>query len=318
MKKSTYLLSAVMVLGLCLETLSMKAQTDQERFFNVEAYKAEITLTFNYQFIESESDYDHAIIISQKFQHTYITTPGEISIADMFQVERGDEGDNKAHKGDIMEGVDMDAVAQAMKNSGVDPSVMDELKKTKRETQTYNMGFGKYKTWMTNAVSGGLVSSEIFTEYSEKESGSIHCGEGQGMGTFKSEKDYDYSENMGPSKPDMLNPNSFVFLINLDNNSYSFSSTIEFPRGSKFNGNMYYTSCGTSENKTLEYNTGSNLNMDVKKGWIYKQPLPDSGMILSGNTTFTNKSSLPGSVKSEEGATWSVEIEWKIYPVICR
>ncbi|MCK5371627.1 MAG: hypothetical protein KAQ62_23855, partial [Cyclobacteriaceae bacterium] len=284
-----------------------------ERFYNVEAYKANITLTFRYQLTHSETEYKRSVFVSQTFQHFFTTVSGQITAGDMFQIGRGDEGENETHQGDIMEGIDMGSVAEALENSGVDPSVLDMLKKTKKEMQPYHLSSDKYKMWMANSVSGGVVSSSIFTEFSEKSSGTLHCGEGQGLGQFRRESSYKGSEQTDPGKPDFFNPNAFILQLNLDNNTYSFFATTNMPRGSQFLGSSQSSECGRSSNEPIAKVAKSFLtDAKEKEGWIYKHPLPESGLILSGTTIITDQSLLAGGLS--EDANWSINIDWTIYP----
>ena len=134
MKQLRLIVSIVYTLALSLQTFAQGGGNNPERFYNVESYKANITLTFSYRLSQSEPDYSKLVVVSQRFQHFFTTVSGEITAGDMFQIARGDEGENETHEGDIFEGIDMSSVAEAIENSGLDPSVMDMLKQTKEET----------------------------------------------------------------------------------------------------------------------------------------------------------------------------------------
>jgi len=237
-------------------------------------------------------------------------------------MERGDKGENKEHEGDIFEGINMDSIAQALKNSGIDPSVLEMVKKTKKETQTYNLGFDKYKIWMANLVAGGVVSTSIYSKFSEATSGTTHCGEGQGYSRFSSENNYTGSANTGPGKPDINNPNGFALQLNLDNNTYSFSADIKMPPGFQFLGSGHGSECGRSLDESIKMNAESFIyNRKEKEGLIYKRPLPENGVILSGSDNITDIFDLDEIIylysdrSIEEGqGTWSVIISWTIYP----
>lgn len=312
MKKLKYSLSILGMFAFCLEIVSQTMMNDPERYYNVESYKAEIALTFSYQFSESAPDYARAVSAAQKFQHFFKTAPGQITAGDMFQIERGDKVDGESQKKGIMEGVDMEAVSQAMKNSGIDPSVMEQLKKTKSETGSYNMGLNKYKMWMITPVEG-LVSSNINSNYVEESSGTMHCGEGQGRGSFKTRKSYAGESQIELSKPGMNNPNGFVLMLNLVNNSYSFTADISWPEGHQFFGNNFTIECGVTTNTDLKINANSFASI-VKpgEGLIYKHPLPDNGMVLSGSEIITDRFNLWSGLNKE--GNWSVRIDWTISP----
>ena len=301
------------IIATSMHTVAQQGSNGPERFYNFETYKADITLTFEYRFSQSEADYSRSIVVSQRFEHTFITTPGQITAADMFQVERGDEAKNESHEGDIMDGVDMSAVSEAMKNSGLDPSVMDMLKQTKGETQSYHVSLDKYKMWMANPVSGGKVSTSIVSEFLDEQSGTMHCGEGQGSDRFTTRKKYQGNEKINTGSPDIINPNSFILQLNLDNNSYSFSASVGIPRGFKFTGDEHSSECGTSTDKPLSLDARSFVTISTEKdGLIYKNPLPEDGMILSGSKIITDRFNLWGSLDKE--GSWSVRIDWSIYP----
>ena len=304
------------VLGTYATSLQIFAQhggNGPERFYNVESYKADITLTFEYRFSQSEADYSRSVVVSQTFQHFFTTTPGQITAADMFQVERGDEAKNESHEGDIMEGVDMSAVSEAMENSGLDPSVMEMLKQTKGETQSNHVSFDKHKMWMANPVSGGKVSSSIVSEFLDEESGIMHCGEGQGSDQFTTRKKYQGNEKINTGSPDHINQNSFILQLNLDNNSYSFSASVEVPQGFKFTGNEHRTQCGTTADEALSLDAKSFITISAEKeGLIYKNLLPKDGMILSGSQIITDRFNLWTSLNKE--GNWSVRIDWTISP----
>ncbi len=315
MKQFLYVLG---ILTLCLRINAQSKANGLERFYNIDAYKANITLTFQYQLTRSEPEYSKSVNVSQTFQHFFTTAPGQITAGDMFQIERGDKeegenGNNDSQDGGILEGLDMDAVSQAMKNSGIDPSVMDELKKTKRETGSYNMGLGKYKMWMFNGVTGGEVSSSIYSKFSEEESGTIHCGEGQGFGSFNYDKSYSGSAHNDSGKSDNNNPNGFILQLNLANNSYSFTADVDMLRGFNFTGNDHTTQCSITENKPISINARSFLSISTEKdGLVYKHPLPEDGMELSGSKIITDRFNLWGSLDKE--GSWSVRIDWSINP----
>ena len=296
-----------------LQIFAHQGGNGPERFYNVETYKTDITLTFEYRFSQSEADYSRSIVVSQRFEHTFITTPGQITAVDMFQVERGDEAKNESHEGDIMDGVDMSAVSEAMENSGLDPSVMEMLKQTKGETQANHVSFDKYKIWMANPVSGGKVSSSIVSEFLDEESGIMHCGEGQGSDRFTTRKKYQGNEKINTGSPDHINQNSFILQLNLDNNSYSFSASVEVPQGFKFSGNEHRTQCGTTTDEALSLDAKSFITISAEKeGLIYKNLLPNDGMILSGSQIITDRFNLWGSLEKE--GNWSVRIDWTISP----
>lgn len=301
------------ILTLCIATNAQSDGNGPERFYNIESYKANITLTFQYQLNQSETEYSRSVNVSQTFQHFFKTAPGQISAGDMFQIERGDKVDGESQKKSMMEGVDMNAVSQAMKNSGIEPSVMDQLKKTKRETGSYNMGFDKYKMWMTIPVSGGSVASSIYSKFYDEENGSMHCGEGAGIGSFRSIRNYSGSAKIDAGQSDIINPNGFILLLNLANNSYSFSANVKMPQGFEFKGNTQYRSeCGTSTDKPLTMSARSFINIRAEKeGLVYKSPLPEGGMVLSGSEIITDSF---GTGLDKEGANWSVKIDWTISP----
>ena len=314
MKKYTHTVLK-MVVAISLGTAYLQAQTVPERFYEVNSYKAEIKITFTYEYTHTVAENRNSITASQSFEHVFETGPGQISAADMFQIERGDKVDGESQKKGMMEGVDMEAVSQAMKNSGIDPSVMDQLKKTKSETGSYNMGFDKYKMWMITPAEG-LVSSNINSNYVEESSGTMHCGEGQGKGSFKTRKSYAGESQIELSKPGMNNPNGFVLMLNLVNNSYSFTADISWPEGYQFLGNNFTIECGVTTNTDLKINANSFASI-VKpgEGLIYKHPLPQDGMILSGSKEITDRFNLWQSL-DKEGANWSIKIDWKIYPAV--
>ena len=103
------------ILTLCIATNAQSDGNGPERFYNIESYKANITLTFQYQLNQSETEYSRSVNVSQTFQHFFKTGPGQIAVGDMFQIERGDKEEGKtenndAQDGGMMEGVDMDAI----------------------------------------------------------------------------------------------------------------------------------------------------------------------------------------------------------------
>ncbi|MCK5368682.1 MAG: hypothetical protein KAQ62_09020, partial [Cyclobacteriaceae bacterium] len=312
MKQFRFFVSIVCILTLSLQTFAQGGGNNPERFYNVESYKANITLTFKYQLSHSEPEFASSASAYQTFQHFFTTASGQITVGDMFQIERGDEGENETHEGDMFGGIDMSSLAQALENSGVDPSVMDMVKESKKEAQPYHISADKYKNWMVTGA-GGLVTSSIYSKFSEESSGTLHCGEGGGSGHFRRESDYNGSEHIGPCKPGMSCPNSFILQLNLENNTYSFSTSVEMPRGSQFLGSSsHYSSCGSSSNEQISRVAHSFMSVKESAGVIYKHPLPESGLILSGSEIITDESTLAGGL-SEDGK-WSVKIDWTIYP----
>ena len=318
MRKTRFILFVVGILAASTLTTAQQGGNGPERFYNVDSYKANITLTFQYQLSQSEAEYSRSVSVSQTFQHYFTTAPGQITAADMFQIERGEAddsetGENKSQEGGMLEGVDMDAVSKALENSGVDPSVMDMLKQTKEETQSYNIAIDKYKMWMTDGVSGGDVSSSIYSKFSDEESGTIACGEGLGSGPFRYAKKYTGSVQVDSGKPDINNPNSFIILLNLSNNSYSFTADVDMPRDFKFTGNDHTTQCSESSDKPISINARSFLSIrSAGEGLIYKKPLPEGGMVLSGSEIITDRFNLWGSL--DNTGQWSVRADWNIYP----
>lgn len=314
MKKFKLFFLIVCIIAASTQIYAQQGGNSSERFYNVDSYKADVTLTFEYRFSESDAEYSRSVVVSQRFGHTFITTPGQTTAADMFQVERGDEAKNESHEGDIMHGVDMSAVSEAMENSGLDPSVMDMLKQTKGETQSFHVSFDKYKMWMANPVSGGKVSTSIVSEFLDEASGIMHCGEGQGSGRFTTRKKYQGNEKINAGAPNNINQNSFIFQLNLDNNSYSFSASVKVPQGFKFEGNELRTECGTSTDEAISLNARNFISIRAEKeGLIYKNPLPKDGMILSGSKIITDRFNLWSSLEKE--GDWTVRIEWSIYPL---
>ena len=307
MKQFKLFLSIAGILALCFQTFAQQGGNGPERFYNVESYKANITLTFSYQFVESEPGYHRSVSASQRFQHFITTAPGQMTGGDMFQLERGDKGDNEAQEGDILEGIDMGSVAKALKNSGVDPSVMDKLRKTKAETQSYHLGSGKYKMWGFNGVTGGEVSSSIYSKFSDEQSGTMSCGEGDGGGTpFKYDKNYTGSSHDGFG--------SLFLQLNLVNNSYSFTAAPGVL--GKFTGNDHHTQCGITKNEPISWDAFSFISISTaknKSGLIYKKQLPESGMVFSGSEVITDRFNLKAATFPKEG-NWSVRIDWSIYP----
>ncbi len=314
MKKYNLLLCAVGIFTVCGYTFAQQKGNTPERFFDVNAYRAEISFSFTYKYSQTEPEYTKVVTASQTFDHTFTTGPGQISAADMFQVERGDEaevasGDNSG----MMGGMDMEAISEAMKNSGMDPSIMEELKKTKKETGSYSMDFGKYKMWMSDPVSGGSVSTRTASEYALDESGITHCGEGQGKGRFSTKIAYGGTANVQQGTPGRQNPNSLLLLINLTNNSYSFSTSVQVPEGFNFKGTDIRQDCGTSTEKHLTPDARSFMDVkSPKEGLIYKQDLPASGMTLSGSRDITDLLTLKSPL--DKSGEWTVRINWKIYP----
>ncbi|MCK5209596.1 MAG: hypothetical protein KAQ79_16290 [Cyclobacteriaceae bacterium] len=312
MKQFRFFVSIVCILTLSLQTFAQGGENNPERFYNVESYKANITLTFKYQLSHSETGFASSASAYQTFQHFFTTASGQITVGDMFQIERGDEGENETHEGDMFGGIDMSSLAQALENSGVDPSVMDMVKESKKEAQPYHLSADKYKNWMVTGA-GGLVTSSIYSKFSEESSGTLHCGEGGGSGHFRRESDYNGSEHIGPCKPGISCPNSFILQLNLENNTYSFSTSVEMPRGSQFLGSSsHYSSCGSSSNEQISRVAHSFMSVKESAGVIYKHPLPESGLILSGSEIITDETTLASGL-SEEG-NWSVRIDWTIYP----
>ena len=330
MKQFKLFLCIIIILSLSLRIIAQSGGNGPERFYNVESYKADIKLTFNYRLALSVENSSRTVRASQSFHHDFITASGERTISDMFQMARGDKSKDETDKGGILGGINMDSIAQALKNSGVDPSVLDMLEKTKKETQTYQLDFEKYKIWMANLVAGGVVSTSIYTKFSQKSSGIIHCGEGQGDGRFFFRNNYTGSANTLPGKPDINNPNGFALQLNLNNNTYSFSADIKMPPGFQFLGTHNELTCGRRRDGTygrpLEESILINAesfinNRKEKEGLIYKRPLPESGVILTGSDNITDIFDIRGIVYEysdrsiEEGqGTWSVIISWTIYP----
>jgi len=318
MKQFKLFLSIAGILGVGFQLFAQQGGNGPERFYNVESYKADITLTFNYKLIESGETSTRTVIATQKIQHFVTTASGQKTIGDMFQIEREDKGKGETHKGDLYgDRINLDKMAEAMKNSNVDPKVFDMLQNSKKEAQSFNLSFDKYKNWMivgvgAGAEAKGLASSSYISEFSDKTNGTIHCGEGQGMGPFLRNTNYTGEGQMDPCKPGVDCGSSFVLQLNLDNNTYSFTIGTELPPGSQFIGESYSKECGYISNKPIERNASSFMGVNTKKGVIYKHPLPEIGMKLSGSKIITNESSLTANLS--EDANWSVKIDWTISP----
>jgi hypothetical protein len=295
--------------------LTAIAQSSPERFFEVNAYKADIRITFTYEYNNTVAQNRNVVTASQSFEHSFTTGPGEISAADMFQVERGDKTEDTAgNNSGMMGGMDMEAVAEAMKNSGMDPSVMDELKKTKKATGSYSMDFGKYKMWMTNPVSGSVFTRTNTKYYNETSGIEGPCGEGLSGDSYKIFQRYGVEGQSEKGKPGVNNPNSFLLLVNMNNNSYSFSTSVDMLKNLTFEGIDHDEDCGKITDKKISMAARSFISIRAKKeGLIYKNPLPQSGRTLTGSRDITDSFDLWPSL-AKENAKWSVAIDWKIYP----
>ena len=82
--------------------------------------------------------------------------------------------------------------------------------------------------------------------------------------------------------------------------SYSFSASVEIPRGFKFTGNEHSSASGTTNDKPLSLDARSFVRISTEKeGLIYKYPLPKDGMILSGSQIITEKFNLCPSLGKE-------------------
>ena len=314
MKQFKLFLSIAGILVVGFQLFAQQGGKDPERFYNVESYKADITLTFNYQLKQSGETISRSVSASQKFQHFFTTAPGARTIGDLFQIQRDDKGKEETHKGDLYgDRINLDKMAKAMENSNVDPKVLEMLNQSKKEGQSFNISLNKYKNWMVG-LPESLVSSSIYSEFSDESKGTLHCGEGQGEQPYVSKKNYDGTEHTDLSKPDLTNPNSFVLQLNLDNNSYSFLTSIKMPQGSQFRGNSYTSECGRTSNKPVINNADAFISIKGKKeGLIYKHPLPESGLVLSGTKIITDSFAIGGQL-NEENANWSVKIDWSISP----
>jgi reprolysin-like metallo-peptidase family M12B len=314
MKTIKYIIPIIVIFSFCLETMAQQGENGPERFFNVKSYKAKITLTFSYRLSQSENSY--SLAASQRFQHFFTTTPGQITGGDYFQLERKDKGDSKTHKGDLTEGIDMDAVLSlAIKNAGMNPSEVAELKESLDESRGYHFSFDKYKIWGSGSPFGGKCTSSIYTSVSYMNSGLCTYGEGGGDGITRNEGKYSGSVQVEYENPDINNPNNFILQLNLDNNSYSFSADFEMPNGFKFTGESnYIDKClGSSDKGIISEDAKSLIGIiNEKEGLVYKSPLPNSGMVLSGSQIVTDLFFLDGMLNKE--GNWSVKIDWTIYP----
>ena len=197
---------------------------------------------------------------------------------------------------------------ETIKHKGKEVNVMDQLKKTKRETGSSDMGFDKYKMWMTTPVEG-LTKTNVNTKYFQKSSS--RCGEEGGItGPFTSETRYTGDANIEEGKPNVINPNGFMLLLNLNNNSYSFTCDFVMPKGFFFNGDTHESGTCSQPDKLIKTTARTFMENNKKKeGLIYKNPLPDTGMVLSGSEIITDKF---GIGLDKEGANWSVKIDWTI------
>ncbi|WP_188369062.1 hypothetical protein [Muriicola marianensis] len=300
---------------ICFISTAQSVSSLEQRFFEVNAYKAEIKITFTYDYTQTKAGNTNMVTATQSFEHAFLTGPGQVTAADMFQVERGDEADVGAgDNSGVMGGMDMEAISAAMKNSGMDPSIMEELKKAKKETASYNMDFGKYKMWMSDPVSGTSFTRVNTKFYDETTGIEGPCGEGLSGGPYKNYRQYGLEAQSERGKPGVNNPNSLLLLVNLNNNSYSFSTSTDMLRGLTFEGTEHDEDCSKITDKKLSLAARSFISIRAKKeGLIYKKPLPQSGMTLTGSRDITDSFNLWPSL-AKEGGNWTVTIDWKIYP----
>ncbi|WP_445386428.1 hypothetical protein ACT6NV_06420 [Robiginitalea sp. IMCC44478] len=315
MKKYNLILLAVGIFAACGYTFAQQKGNGPERFFDVNAYKAEIKITFTYDYTQTQAENRNTVTASQSFEHAFVTGPGQVTAADMFQVERGDASEvGLGANSGMMGGMDMEAISEAMKNSGMDPSVMEELKEAKKETASYSMDFGKYKMWMVDPVSGSAFT-RVNTKFYEETTGvEGPCGEGLSGKPYKNFRQYGLEAQSEKGKPGVNNPNSLLLLVNLNNNSYSFSTSTDMLRSLTFEGTEHDEDCGKITDRKLSMAARSFISIRAKKeGLIYKNPLPQKGTTLSGSRDITDSFDLWPSL-AKESAKWSVKIDWKIYP----
>jgi hypothetical protein len=155
MKNIKYILPVIGVLVLNIQAFAQDGK-GPERFFNIKTYNADVTLTFKSQSSKSsDGGNTHTISVTQQFQHLFTTGQGQMAALDNFQVARGDKAKapNETQENNIYGGVDMNAVEEAIKNSGgaikmnsgmVPSEVMEMVKNSKKDAQTNNISRSAY------------------------------------------------------------------------------------------------------------------------------------------------------------------------------